>query len=62
MTCPSPHPEVPARSSTFEVLWIKEHTLILSPYIVFTFRFEVESVKEFGGVSFIVSKCMGLTC
>jgi hypothetical protein len=48
---PSPHPGTPAHPSTFEVLWIREHTPTHYPSVVFTFEFIVESIKEFGGVS-----------
>jgi hypothetical protein len=37
---------------TPKVLWTKEHTPTPYPSIVFTFGFIIESMKEFGGVSF----------
>jgi hypothetical protein len=49
------HPGVPTRPSTPEVLRAKER--IATPYlsIIFSFGLAVESIKEFGGVSQIVS-------
>jgi hypothetical protein len=39
---------------TLEMLLIKEHTLTLSPSVVFTFGLTVESIKELGGASTIL--------
>jgi len=49
--CPGPHLRAPTRPSTPEVLQIKKHTPTHSPSNVFTFRFAIESIKEFGGAS-----------
>ncbi len=51
VTRPSPHPEALACPSTLELLQIKECAPTLYPSIIFTFRFTIESTKEFGGVS-----------
>jgi hypothetical protein len=51
---PSPHPRALARPFTPEVLQAKECATILSPTIVFTFGFAIESIKELGGASFKV--------
>jgi hypothetical protein len=50
ITCPSPHLEAPPRPSTPQMLRGKERTPTL-PSIIFTFKFAVESIKEFGGAS-----------
>jgi len=57
--CPNPHSGAPARPSTFEVLRVKEYIPIAYPFVIFTFVLAVESIKEFGGVSFRFQK-MGL--
>ncbi len=52
VTLPSPYPGAPACPSTPEVLQVRERAQTLYPSVVFTFRFAVESTKEFGGASF----------
>jgi hypothetical protein len=47
----SPHFGILACLSTFEVLRAKECVETLSPFVVFTFGFVVESIKELGGAS-----------
>jgi hypothetical protein len=34
------------------MLEAKEHTLILSPFVVFTFGLAIESINELGGASY----------
>jgi hypothetical protein len=54
ITCPSPHFRALAHPSTPEMLWVRELALTPSPFIVFTFRLHVESIKELGGcVNFV---------
>jgi len=48
------YPEAPARPPTLEVVRARECAPILSPFIVFTFKFVVESIKELGGASMVV--------
>jgi hypothetical protein len=48
---PSPHPGAPTCPSTPEVLQPEECAPTPSPYIVFTFGLEVESIKELKGAS-----------
>jgi hypothetical protein len=48
---PSPHPEAPTHPSTPEVLRIRERAPTSSPFVVFTFGFAIESIKELGGAS-----------
>jgi hypothetical protein len=48
---PNPHHGTLACPSTLEVLRIKERTPIPYPFVVFTFRLAIESIKEAGGVS-----------
>jgi hypothetical protein len=55
VTHPSLHPRALTRPSTFEVLPTKECTPTPYPSIVFTFRLTIESIKEFGGMSFMES-------
>jgi hypothetical protein len=52
---PNPHPGVPSCPSTPELLWAKTCSPTLYPSIVFTFGLVIESIKEFGGVSFLLS-------
>jgi len=47
----SPHHGAPTRPFTLKVLWTKERTPTFYPFVVFTFGFIVESIKELGGVS-----------
>jgi hypothetical protein len=42
----NPHPKAPARSSIFEVLWIKECTSTPYSYVVFTSAFAFESIQN----------------
>ncbi len=49
--CFSPHPEAPTCLSILEVLRIRECIPIPYPFVIFTFGFVVESIKEFSGVS-----------
>jgi hypothetical protein len=51
VTCPSPHPKAPTCPSALEVLRAREHTPTPYPFVVFTFKLAIESIKEFGGVS-----------
>ncbi len=51
VTRPNPHLRALARLFIPEVLWTKERTPTPYPSIDFTFGLEVESIKEFGGVS-----------
>jgi hypothetical protein len=51
VTHPSPHLGVLAHLSTLEVLQAKEGTQTPYPFIVFTFGFAIESIKELGGAS-----------
>jgi len=44
---PNPHPKAPACLATLKVLRAKERALTPYPFVVFTFRFVVESTKEF---------------
>jgi len=46
VTLPGPHPGAPARPSTPKVLQAKECTPTLSPSVLFTFGFVVESIEE----------------
>jgi hypothetical protein len=52
----TPHPRVPTRPSTFEMLRIREHAPTPSPSTIFIFRLVVESIKELGGVSSVIPK------
>jgi len=45
----SPHPEILGHPPTPEVLWTRGHTTTHYPFVVFTFGFTVESIKEFWG-------------
>ncbi len=47
--CPSPHCKAPARPSTPKVLRTKKRALSLTSFVIFTFGFAFESIKEFGG-------------
>ncbi len=47
----SPHPGAPKCPSTPKVLWAKDCAPTPSLFVVFTFGFAVESMKEFGGAS-----------
>jgi hypothetical protein len=47
-----------ARPFTLEVLQARECAPTLCPSVVFTFRFIVESIKEFGGASLLVHRKM----
>jgi hypothetical protein len=51
ITLPSSHPRTLACPFTPKVLRTKEHALTLYLFVILTFRFAVESIKEFGGVS-----------
>jgi hypothetical protein len=51
----SPHHKAPACPSTSKVLRAREHNPTPSPSIVFTFWLAVESIKELGGVSLVLS-------
>ncbi len=51
---PSPHLGALAHPSTLEMLQAREHALIPSPYVVFTFGLAIESIKEFGGASITI--------
>jgi hypothetical protein len=51
ITLPNPYLEAPAHPSTLEVLRIRMRALTPYPSVVFTFRFAIESTKEFGGMS-----------
>jgi hypothetical protein len=51
VTPPSPHLRAQAHPSTPKVLRARECAPILYSSVVFTFRCEVESTKEFGGAS-----------
>jgi hypothetical protein len=57
VTLPSPHPIILTCPSTPppKVLWTREHAPTPYPSSVFTFRFVVQSTKEFGGTSFAMS-------
>jgi hypothetical protein len=48
---PNLHPGVPTRPSTPEVLRVKECAPTPSPFIIFTFGFTNQFIKEFRGVS-----------
>jgi hypothetical protein len=48
ITCLSPHPKVLVYPSTFEVLQVKERTLIYFSFIAFTFGFAFEYNKDLG--------------
>jgi len=41
------------------VLRTKERAPTLSPFVVFTFGFEIESIKELGGASKCLPFCVG---
>ncbi len=47
----NPHPRALACPSTPKVLRAKERAPTPSPFVIFTFGFVVESIKDFGGVS-----------
>jgi hypothetical protein len=47
----SPHLEAPTCPFTPEVLQAKERAPTRSPFVVFTFKLIVESIKELGGMS-----------
>jgi hypothetical protein len=49
---PSPHPRALTRPSTLKVLRVRKCGLT-PPFVVFTFRLVVESIKELGGASTI---------
>ncbi len=49
--CLSPHLGALACPSTPKVLWIKERAPTLCPFVVFTFRFAIDSIQELVGVS-----------
>jgi hypothetical protein len=51
----SPHPTTLTCPFIFEVLQAKEHTLTPYPFVVFTFRLTIESIKELGGVLVMVT-------
>ncbi len=53
VTRPSPHPRAPTHPSTLEMLWTKECTPTPYPFVVFTFGFTIESIKEVRGVSLL---------
>ncbi len=59
---PSPHLGALKRPFTFEMLWTKEHTPILSPSIIFTFKLVAESIKELGGASSLSSILFTIYC
>jgi hypothetical protein len=44
----SPHPRIPAHPFTPEVLRNRECAPTPSPFVVFTFVFTIESIKELG--------------
>ncbi len=48
---PNPHPKAPTCPSTLKVLRAKKRAATPFPFVVFTFGFAVESIKEFGGAS-----------
>ncbi len=52
----SPDPGAPACPSTPKMLWTKEGAPTPYPYDVYTFKFAIESTKEFGGASSIELK------
>ncbi len=51
ITCPSPYPGALACLSIPELMRTMECTPIHYPFVIFTFRFIIESIKEFGGAS-----------
>jgi hypothetical protein len=59
---PSPHLEAPTCPSTPEVLRTRERTRTPYPFVVFTFRFTIESIRELGGASrrILLKKNIGL--
>jgi hypothetical protein len=57
--CLSPHPRAPIHPSTPEMLWAKERTPTPYPFVVFTFGFRVESIRELRGASTVMGG-MGL--
>jgi hypothetical protein len=48
---PSSHLRASTRPYTLKVLQTKEHALTPFPFVVFTFRLAIESIKELGGAS-----------
>jgi hypothetical protein len=60
VTRPSPHLKTPTRPSTSEMLQAKERAPIPYHFIVFTFGLVIESIKEFGGASFVVTNIIKL--
>jgi hypothetical protein len=53
VTHPNPHPGAPTHPSTPNVLWARERTPTPYPSDIFTFGLVVESIKEFGGASYL---------
>jgi hypothetical protein len=51
VTYPNPHLGALARPFTLEVLQTKERTPTFYPFVIFTFRLEVKSIKGSGGAS-----------
>ncbi len=51
ITHPSPYHKALARPSTPDLLRTMERTPIHCPFVIFTFGFVIESIKEFGGAS-----------
>ncbi len=59
VTCPNPHPGALACPSTPEVQQARERTSTSYPFVVFTFGFIVDFIKELGGASFTLSSING---
>ncbi len=50
------YPGAPTCPSTPKVLWARERASIPHPFVIFTFKFVVESTQEFGGASLSATK------